>query len=174
MSQMPNKAGEKNQRCAVCDGIQNPAQRFIDKCRWDRECQAYRHTKQVIILRKNFVLADGTTISYKTIHRGKLVTQGAHAAVRNAVECAINVGFRSAMNDWMDGSGNETKITLAVDDEESLVKIYDAAMQSGFPASLVRDAGLSEFKGEQMLTAVAIGPWWTEQIDYLTKDLALL
>jgi len=128
-----------------------------------------KKTKQVILFAKNFILADGTTITYKQLHRGKIATQVAHASVR-AVLLTLK---SSAYNNWIHHS-NETKITLGVENGDELLRFFALASEKKVPVSKVIDAGHTEWKGQSMLTAVAIGPWWSDEIDAITGSLPLL
>ncbi len=75
------------------------------------------------------------------------------------------------MLEWL--TGKFTKICVFVNSEQELLDIYNQALVSGIPCSLIKDAGLTEFK-EPTYTAVAIGPDFPDKIDPITKHLPLL
>ena len=136
------------------------------------------HTKQVIVLRKDLGM-----------RKGKMIAQGAHASMAGAVLNRAYVentkveGFEPKaylimpdLNeydlDWI--QGKFTKVVVSVDSEEELLDIHKQAMEKNITCSLIRDAGLTEFKGVPTYTAVAIGPWDSEEIDKITGNLKLL
>jgi peptidyl-tRNA hydrolase, PTH2 family len=53
-----------------------------------------------------------------------------------------------------------------------LLELYQKAKDANLMCSLIKDAGLTEFK-EPTFTAIAIGPDESEKIDVLTKNLPL-
>lgn len=57
--------------------------------------------------------------------------------------------------------------------EEELLDIYNKAIEAVLPCSLIKDAGLTEFK-EPTYTAVAIGPSRPNDVDKITGHLKLL
>jgi PTH2 family peptidyl-tRNA hydrolase len=78
----------------------------------------------------------------------------------------------SAWEQWL--NGKFTKIAVSCKDEEELLSLYKQAKESNIPCSLITDAGLTEFKGVPTNTCIAIGPYWSEDIDKITKHLPLL
>ena len=81
-------------------------------------------------------------------------------------------GEDSVLNDWLNGIF--TKITVGVDSLAELEELYEAAALEGWPCAIIEDAGLTEFGGVPTVTAVAIGPYKSEEIDKLTGHLKLL
>ena len=73
---------------------------------------------------------------------------------------------------WL--TGRFRKICLSVNSEEELLELHRKALEAGLRCSLIRDSGLTEFKGVPTLTALAIGPHSNEQINPLTRHLPLL
>lgn len=143
-----------------------------------------RTTKQVIIIRTDLRNKKG-----EKIRTGKIISQGSHAVV-NAIfsdaKIDVNNGKRYAyvcLEDWTTktktplGSWMEdeysTKICLKVKSEKELLDIYNKAKKSKIPCSLIKDAGLTEFS-EPTYTSVAIGPYYSDKIDEITKNLSLL
>ena len=119
-----------------------------------------RERKQVIVLRKDLGM-----------RKGKMVAQGAHASLG----AILDKGKLKTDEDtvaWL--KGRFTKICVGVDSEQELVEIYGEARDMGLNASLIKDAGLTEFDGIPTLTAVAVGPGLPETIDKITGHLKLL
>jgi PTH2 family peptidyl-tRNA hydrolase len=114
--------------------------------------------KQVIIVRKDLEMG-----------KGKLAAQVAHASLMSYFEAERN--DKKITASWL-GSG-EKKIVLKVNDEEALVKFYNAFQFKKVPCALVTDAGLTELPPGTK-TALGIGPWLGSEIDKLTISLPLL
>lgn len=132
-----------------------------------------RDTKQVIVIRKDLKM-----------RRGKEIAQGAHASmgallsicdkvptiesIYGIVGCFSNL---HPVYHWLKGSF--TKITVTVNSEDELVSIQARAKQYNIPHCLITDNGKTEFNGVPTITCLAIGPWWSDEIDTITKDLPL-
>lgn len=112
--------------------------------------------KQVIILRTDLQM-----------RRGKEVAQGAHASLKAVLEY-INHPY---VQDWL--SEIFTKIAVGVEGEDALIELYNQAISSELPASLILDNGLTEFGNMPTYTAVAVGPGPNEEIDPITGHLEL-
>jgi PTH2 family peptidyl-tRNA hydrolase len=95
-----------------------------------------------------------------------MVAQGAHASIGAFFEADLIL-----RNRWFEGL--HTKICVSVNSEQELLDIYNQATEAKLPCSLIKDAGLTEFK-EPTYTAVAIGPSYPENIDKITGKLPLL
>ena len=131
-----------------------------------------REAKQVIVINR------GTD---PKMRRGKEIAQGAHASMAwltdRLAEMAGSYGSRFqalltvAERVWIGGSF--AKITCQVGSEQELVDLHQAARAAGLQAYLIRDAGRTEFGGTPTITALAIGPDWTEEIDKVTGHLKL-
>jgi PTH2 family peptidyl-tRNA hydrolase len=121
--------------------------------------------KQVIVIRKDL-----------NMRKGKMVAQGAHAAMAFLTETLRNEGadgrFSVAETLWL--SGRFTKICVSVDSEEQLLAVHAAAETAGVRSILIRDAGLTEFAGVPTLTCLALGPDYPERLDPISGDLKLL
>lgn len=113
--------------------------------------------KQVIILRKDL-----------NMRKGKMIAQGCHACMKATLE-HIN---DKRVKEWLNGPF--TKIVVSVDSEEELIEIFRKACNDKLIASLITDAGRTEFNGIPTKTAVAIGPDKPELIDKITGHLKLL
>lgn len=130
-------------------------------------------TKQVIVLRDDL-----------NMRKGKMVGQGAHASnevllsqmeraeIEDGYTLTLTVKNGSYMARWL--AEYYTKICLSVNSEEALLALYNEAIEMGIPASLITDMGLTEFKGVQTKTAIAIGPHDKDEINKLTGSLKLL
>lgn len=126
--------------------------------------------KQVIVLRKDL-----------NMRKGKMAAQAAHASMavlldRGAKELDhphphIDISLTPAMVKWL--QEGVTKVVVGVDGEKELFQIYNDARRAKIPCSLIKDAGLTEFK-EPTHTAVAIGPAGNKKVDEITGQLKLL
>ena len=117
-----------------------------------------KDVKQVIILRTDL-----------NMRKGKMVSQGAHGSVTATLSIPSDADYKKQ---WLDGG--MTKITVQVKTEEDLLLLNKRASMAGIPSVVITDAGLTEFKGESTITCVTIGPYWSDEIDVITKDLKLL
>ena len=144
--------------------------------------------KQVIVMRKDL-----------NMRKGKQISQGSHASLavilnmmkkfKHEQEQSIfkrmfnrvvkffwcyNLEFEenSYLDQWL--NGKFTKITVSCKDEQELLDLYKQAKDAGIPCVLITDAGLTEFNGVPTNTCIAIGPFWNEEIDKITKHLPLL
>lgn len=134
-----------------------------------------RVVKQVIVMRKDLHM-----------RKGKMIAQGAHASVdsllsffsyRNqsgVITRSVTYDQESPLNEWLNGM--YAKICLYVESEEELVALYDRIRTESpqIPVSMIVDAGLTEFHGEETKTCIGIGPWWSDEIDVFTGQLNLL
>lgn len=137
--------------------------------------------KQVIVMRKDL-----------NMRKGKMIAQGSHASLGAFLKFGTNKQFElldpfvneqhgiefhiEAMQDsylykWF--YSGQTKVTLSVDSEEELLKIYNS-IPDFCPKYLVVDAGLTEFNGVSTITCFACGPINSEYIDKFTGHLKLL
>lgn len=123
--------------------------------------------KQVIVLRKDL-----------NMRKGKMVAQGAHASMgailrlghRDGNTLVIPLDERN--EPWL--TGRFKKICVSVNSEAELLAIHEKAKAAGLIASLILDAGLTEFGGVPTYTAVAVGPDRADRIDAITGELPLL
>jgi PTH2 family peptidyl-tRNA hydrolase len=116
--------------------------------------------KQVIVIRTDLGMS-----------RGKMVVQGAHAAVSAVMEAAGNVEWRRWLDEWL--REGQKKVAVKVGSEDELIAVYMEARSRRLPSSLIRDAGLTELP-PGTATAVAIGPAPEELVDPITGRLKLL
>lgn len=135
-----------------------------------------KEAKQIIIIRKDL-----------NMRKGKSIAQGAHASMAVFFNLMKDekTGYlkhegdeyhaffkhkSEAVHNWM--TVRFKKICVYVNSEQELLDLYELAKSKGLLCSLIKDAGLTEFK-EPTHTSVAIGPDWDENIDPLTKHLPL-
>jgi len=71
-------------------------------------------------------------------------------------------------------NGKFKKVCVSCNSEKELLELYDTAKKLGMPCSLITDAGLTEFGGVPTRTCIAIGSYYSEEIDKVTGDLKLL
>ena len=120
-------------------------------------------SKQVIVMRK---MAKGC-------RTGKYCAQAAHASLGALLSLADNQCDKLVISlqdpfvrDWL--IGRFTKVTVYVETDDELSAIYNKAKEYNIAASIITDAGLTEFGGVPTLTAVGIGPDESEKIDKIT------
>ena len=122
-----------------------------------------KEVKQVIVWRNDL-----------KVRKGKLAVQIAHASVKAVLNhlSIKNIADKdSYMHKWL--TGDHKKICVYVNSKQELMDLCMHAVDCKLPNALITDNGLTEFK-EPTMTALAIGPYWSEEIDKLTKDLPLL
>ena len=112
--------------------------------------------KQVLVLRHDL-----------KVRKGKLIAQGAHAAIG-----ALGEANPNHIKQWEENGC--TKICVSVLDESALLELSLAVRMAGLPSYLVLDAGRTEFNGVATYTALGIGPAPAEKIDLFTGNLPLL
>lgn len=112
--------------------------------------------KQVLVLRHDL-----------QVRKGKLISQGAHAAIG-----ALKEAKDEHIKLWEESGC--TKICVSVLDESALLELNLACHMAGLPSYLVQDAGRTEFNGVPTYTALGIGPALVEVIDVFTGKLPLL
>lgn len=122
-----------------------------------------RSVKQVIIMRNDL-----------NMRKGKMVSQGAHASLKVIIDRLdiTHMSDNHPIKIWLNNSF--TKICVQVNSEDELDNVYQQAIDKKIPCALIIDNGLTEFKGIKTKTCCAIGPWWSDEIDLITKDLKLL
>ena len=99
--------------------------------------------------------------------RGKLVAQGAHAAVG---AYAMSPLGPLDLAGWVDEG--QKKVVVSVDSEEALLALEEAAGRLELTSYLVRDYGLTEVE-EGTATAIAIGPAYEDELAPITGALRL-
>jgi len=127
--------------------------------------------KQVIVVRKDL-----------NMRKGKIAAQAAHASMKVLLDSCIKsmdrrtyIMLAHPANPWYHWlNGLFTKVVVGCDSEDELLDLYREASGEGIPTALITDAGKTEFHGEPTLTCIAIGPYYSEEIDEITGDLHLL
>ena len=139
--------------------------------------------KQVIVIRKDLKMG-----------KGKIASQACHASMSVFFNCLIKTktipqeiledkslmtynSYWSMPNlvffeEYITGSFK--KIVVGVNSKEELLKLYEEAYESGIYCSIIQDSGLTSFNNVPTYTAIAIGPWLSEEIDQITGHLSLL
>ena len=112
------------------------------------------------------------------MRKGKMIAQGAHASLKvlldvaDRTDVAVRIPLTEAMAAWI--GGRFTKVCVSVDSEAELEAVVARARAAGVPCALIIDAGATEFHGVPTPTCCAVGPAWTEDVDAITGELALL
>lgn len=120
-----------------------------------------RQTKQVIIMRKDL-----------NMRKGKMVAQGAHASLGVFTRGLANES-QDFTKQWLESDFR--KICLSVDSLDELQDIFDkATLVNDMPVIMITDNGVTEFNGVSTVTCIAIGPYWSDEVDKLTGNLKLL
>jgi PTH2 family peptidyl-tRNA hydrolase len=131
--------------------------------------------KQVIVVRKDL-----------NMRKGKLAAQVAHASMlsllahMNTERSDSGIGNiwslfvidGSPLQKWLEGPFK--KVVVGVDSFEELQKIEQASFDRGIPTYIIKDAGHTEFHGVPTITAMAVGPDYSVDIDEVTGHLKLL
>ncbi len=136
-------------------------------------------SKMMIVMRRDLKM-----------RKGKIAAQAGHACI-DAVLMALNREGRlgdlemtsggmelkltekpaSPLSDWfMHGCA---KICVYVDSEDALLEIAQKAEERGIIASVITDAGMTEFHGIPTKTCLALEPLPAEIADELTGSLPL-
>lgn len=137
-----------------------------------------RAVKQVIVIRRDLKM-----------RRGKEIAQGAHASMAWLTERIASKGANHAdgyRDEWHVESliklsqaeyawitGLFTKVTCQASSEAELRELLAAAQAADVLAHLITDAGLTEFSGTPTVTALAVGPDWSDRVDLVTGELEL-
>jgi len=119
--------------------------------------------------------------------KGKMAAQVAHASMGAILNFAINENRKILANDgalymyqmlvptpvheWL--SGDFAKIVLKCQTADDLFALEDQAKAQNIPYKLIKDNGTTVFS-EPTITCIAIGPWYAEVIDEMTKNFKLL
>ena len=124
------------------------------------------------------------------MRKGKIAAQAGHACI-DAILMALskegrigdfemsddglglkNTGKPSTpLSDWF--AYGCAKVCVYVDSEEALLEIAEKAKEKGIIASVVTDAGMTEFHGVATKTCLALEPLPAEIADELTGELPL-
>lgn len=113
--------------------------------------------KQIIVMRTDL-----------NMRKGKMVAQGAHAAVAAVVENLAD----PRVVEWL--NSHFTKICVGVDSADELSEIVGRAQAAGLIVRSIVDSGRTEFGGVPTPTCAAIGPDTAANLDPVTGSLRLL
>ncbi len=128
--------------------------------------------KQVIVVRTDL-----------NMRKGKMSALAAHAAMlflcRNLNWCHMTINDKvatfcptSVEYEWLTGSF--TKVVVGANSLEELEELHRKAEEAGLTSHLMVDNGETEFGGVKTVTALAIGPDYSSEIDPITGHLKLL
>lgn len=114
------------------------------------------------------------------MRRGKEIAQGSHASMEFLI-ARLRLSVKETGSATVDLRPNEQswiregmpKICLQVTSEHELLDYHEKALGRNLKSYLIRDSGRTEFGGVLTLTACAIGPNPSEDIDAVTGDLIL-
>ncbi len=135
----------------------------------DSAAARHHQVKQVIVIRRDL-----------RMRRGKEIAQGSHAAmaflaarltdIRDAASTGIDL--RPDARSWL--TGVQAKVVLQAPDLETLLKVELAARERGLEVHVITDLGLTEFARTPTITALAIGPNRSDDIDAITGPNGLV
>lgn len=118
------------------------------------------------------------------MRKGKMCAQAAHASLGLFLKYRWRLLFTAAMVPdspaWIWLRKKFRKIVVGVNSETELlnklhmVEYINENRKINIPHCIIRDAGDTEFNGVPTWTCIAIGPWWSDEIDTITGDLKLL
>ena len=136
-------------------------------------------SKMMIVMRRDLKM-----------RKGKIAAQAGHACVDAVLTALLKEGrvsdfemtddgislkntdsSDSPLSDWF--RYGCAKICVYVDSEEALLDIEKRAKERGIIASVITDAGMTEFHGVPTKTCLALEPLTSEIADELTGDLPL-
>ena len=136
-------------------------------------------SKMMIVMRRDLKM-----------RKGKIAAQAGHACI-DAILMALSKEGRlndfettndgialrdtdkptTPLSDWF--KYGCAKVCVYVDSEEELLSIAQKASEKGIIASVITDAGMTEFHGVPTKTCLALEPLPAEVADELTGDLPL-
>ena len=136
-------------------------------------------SKMMIVMRRDLKM-----------RKGKIAAQAGHACVDAVLSALIKEGRANDFDVTQDGISYKdedkpdtplsewfkygcAKICVYVDSEEALLDIAEKAKERGIIASVITDAGMTEFHGVPTKTCLALEPLPSEVADELTGDLPL-
>lgn len=144
-------------------------------------------TKQIIVIRKDLM-------NPFTEYVGKMIAQGSHSSLGvilslmmngltlydepptikedGSYDLVLNVKIGSDLDKWL--RGIFTKVVVCVNSEKELLTIYNQAINKEIPVLLIEDNGLTKFHKQKTLTALALGPYNSFELDKITRNLPLL
>jgi len=109
------------------------------------------------------------------MRKGKMVAQGAHAAVINVTNILQTDMWKrkqEALRIWV--LEGQRKICVGVETLDELIELRDRGFEAGICVTMITDRGDTEFHGASTVTCLALGPDTDENLDPITGDLKLL
>jgi len=114
-----------------------------------------KEVKQVIVIRTDLEMG-----------KGKMISQACHACLE-----AYKKASPKIKNLWK--YFGYKKVILKVKSLEELMEIYEKVKKTKIPHALIIDAGKTQLE-KGTITCLAIGPYYSEEIDKFTGNLKLL
>lgn len=154
------------------------------------------NTKQVIIFRKDLLKGEKgirkgkfgaqcahaslcSFLSWFELKKSRTIEGGLYEQNQQFFEMSFKepVGEnddKELYNNW--ANGIYTKVVLGVENEEELMKVYRAFQSEemfpvGVPMALITDVGKTEFHGQETVTCLGVGPYLSEELDKVTKEI---
>lgn len=106
------------------------------------------------------------------MRRGKECAMSSHASSEFLLDKLLN-GKSLTEEEIIWANEGHTKICVTVQTEDELIAIHVAALEAGLTSHIEIDEGVTEFNGIYTKTAVAIGPYYSSEIDKITGKLPL-
>jgi PTH2 family peptidyl-tRNA hydrolase len=106
--------------------------------------------------------------------QGKLASQAGHAYLDAYIR---SVNHRPVVAGEYCQDGHGTKVCLGAINETALLHAYEQAQSAGLPCALIIDSGhimLPHFDGNEVVTALGIGPCRRDEIQSITKKFQLI
>ncbi len=110
--------------------------------------------KQAIIIRKDLKMGPG-----------KVAAQASHASLE-----AYKKASDKQREEWE--SEGQKKVVLKIGSEKEIISLFERAKLKKLPSALIRDAGHTQISSGT-ITALGIGPYDDDVIDFITGDLKL-
>lgn len=108
------------------------------------------------------------------MRKGKMVAQGAHAAMAFISRRLIGDGLMLEDVEWEWLQNSFAKVCVGVGSEAELQDIIEDAIDFGVTVQPIMDNGTTEFGGVPTLTCCAVGPDYVGRVDAITGGLKLL
>lgn len=131
--------------------------------------------KVVVVVRTKYPDGKGGTLKPRA---GKIVGQAIHAfkaiftSKMNEYYCISGDVVNDFERAWID-DGLSRVIVCKVDTLDELLSVQSKALEAGVYCNMQTDAGLTEFRGEKMVTCLALGPALSSDLDRITGHLQL-
>lgn len=125
------------------------------------------------------------------MRRGKIISQCCHASMKvlldrsfryftpksksgevKTLHYQLSMTKDEPLYEWLEGKF--TKIVVYCNMESELKEVEVQCHYNQIPYATITDFGLTEFHGKLTDTCVAVGPWYSDEIDKITGDFKLL